>query len=72
MECAHLSDFMSNVQKIHNDLELSGENDRHRLENQLQSNRLLKARQVQSSDVTLSVKRVQLVQERDTIRYINL
>ena len=37
MERAHLSDLMSNVQKMHNDLERSGENDRRRLENQLQT-----------------------------------
>jgi len=36
MERSHLSDLMSNVQKMHNDLERSGENDRRRLEGQLQ------------------------------------
>jgi nucleoprotein TPR len=36
MERSHLSDLMGNVQKMHNDLERSGENDRRRLENQLQ------------------------------------
>lgn len=36
MERSHLSDLMSNVQKMHNDLERSGENDRRRLESQLQ------------------------------------
>lgn len=36
VERAHLSDLMSNVQKMHNDLERSGENDRKRLENQIQ------------------------------------
>ena len=33
----HLSDLMSNVQKMHNNLEHSRENDRCRLENQLQT-----------------------------------
>lgn len=36
MERSHLSDLMGNVQKMHNDLEKSGENDRRRLESQLQ------------------------------------
>lgn len=36
MERSHLSDLMGNVQKMHNDLEKSGENDRRRLENQVQ------------------------------------
>ena len=37
MERAHLSDLMSTVQKMHNNLERFGENDRRRLENQLQT-----------------------------------
>jgi len=36
VERSHLSDLMSNVQKMHNDLERSGENDRRRLESQIQ------------------------------------
>lgn len=36
MERSHLSDLMNNVQKMHSDLERSGENDRRRLESQLQ------------------------------------
>jgi nucleoprotein TPR len=36
MERSHLADLMGNVQKMHNDLERSGENDRRRLEGQLQ------------------------------------
>jgi nucleoprotein TPR len=36
VERSHLSDLMGNVQKMHNDLERSGENDRRRLESQLQ------------------------------------
>ncbi len=36
MERSHLADLMGNVQKMHNDLERSGENDRRRLESQLQ------------------------------------
>ena len=34
VERSHLSDLMANVQKMHNDLERSGENDRRRLESQ--------------------------------------
>jgi regulator of replication initiation timing len=36
MERAHLSDLMTNIQRMHSDLERSGENDRRRLEGQLQ------------------------------------
>ena len=36
VERSHLSDLMSNVQKMHNDLDRAGENDRRRLENQIQ------------------------------------
>ena len=36
VERSHLSDLMANVQKMHNDLERSGENDRQRLESQMQ------------------------------------
>ncbi|KAK2465728.1 hypothetical protein APHAL10511_002272 [Amanita phalloides] len=61
LERAHLSDLMTNVQKMHGDLERSGENDRRRLESQLQ---MLES---QTQDL-----RAQLVQERDTIRHVNL
>ena len=36
MERSHLSDLMANVQKMHNDIERSSENDRRRLEGQIQ------------------------------------
>ena len=36
IERSHLSDLMGNVQKMHTDLERSGENDRRRLESQIQ------------------------------------
>ena len=36
VERSHLSDLMANVQRMHNDLERSGENDRRRMESQLQ------------------------------------
>jgi nucleoprotein TPR len=36
LERSHLSDLIVNVQKMHNDLERSGENDRRRLETQMQ------------------------------------
>ncbi|KAH9480632.1 Protein MLP1-like protein [Psilocybe cubensis] len=61
MERSHLSDLMSNVQKMHNDLERSGENDRRRLEGQLQ---LLES---QTQDL-----RAQVVQERDSLRHLTL
>ncbi|KAJ7147180.1 hypothetical protein C8R43DRAFT_544030 [Mycena crocata] len=61
MERSHLSDLMGNVQKMHNDLEKSGENDRRRLENQLQMS------EGQAQDL-----RVQLSQERDSVRHISL
>ncbi|KAG2010159.1 hypothetical protein CC2G_013002 [Coprinopsis cinerea AmutBmut pab1-1] len=59
MERSHLSDLMANIQKMHNDLERSGENDRRRLENQLQ---MLEA---QSQDL-----RTQLSRERDSLRHV--
>ncbi|KAF8158177.1 hypothetical protein B0H34DRAFT_444170 [Crassisporium funariophilum] len=61
MERSHLSDLMSNVQKMHNDLERSGENDRRRLESQLQ---MLEG---QTQDL-----RTQVVQERESVRHISL
>ena len=36
MERSHLSDLMANVQKMHSDIERSSENDRRRLESQIQ------------------------------------
>ena len=79
MERSYLADLMSNVQKMHNDLERSGENDRRRLEGQLQmldnqtsvgdfkhffeSNIL----QINSQDL-----RSQLLQERESVRHISL
>ncbi|KAF9483517.1 hypothetical protein BDN70DRAFT_873831 [Pholiota conissans] len=61
MERSHLADLMSNVQKMHNDLERSGENDRRRLESQLQM------LENQTQDL-----RAQLVQERDAVRHLSL
>ncbi|KAJ6508423.1 hypothetical protein C8R45DRAFT_1069158 [Mycena sanguinolenta] len=61
MERSHLSDLMGNVQKMHNDLAKSGENDRRRLENQAQ------LYEGQAQDL-----RVQLTQERDTLRHVSL
>ncbi|KAF9452906.1 hypothetical protein P691DRAFT_659626 [Macrolepiota fuliginosa MF-IS2] len=61
LDRSHLSDLISNVQKMHNDLERSGENDRRRLESQLQ---LLEG---QTQDL-----RAQLTQERDTVRNLQL
>lgn len=61
LDRSHLSDLIGNVQKMHNDLERSGENDRRRLETQLQ---LLEG---QTQDL-----RTQLTQERDTVRNLQL
>ncbi|KAI0953616.1 hypothetical protein AcW1_007790 [Taiwanofungus camphoratus] len=61
MERSHLSNLMSNVQKMHNDLERSGENDRRRLETQIQM------LENQTQDL-----RSQLSQERDSLRHLNL
>ncbi|KAK0441608.1 hypothetical protein EV421DRAFT_2082889 [Armillaria borealis] len=61
LERSHLNDLMGSVQRMHNDLERSGENDRRRLESQLQ---LLEA-QVQDS-------RTQLTEERDNVRNVTL
>ncbi|THH00176.1 hypothetical protein EW026_g2304 [Hermanssonia centrifuga] len=61
IERSHLSDLMSNVQKMHNDLERSGENDRRRLENQIQM------LENQTQDL-----RTQLTQERDSVRHLSL
>lgn len=61
LDRSHLSDLIANVQKMHNDLERSGENDRRRLESQLQ---LLEG---QSQDL-----RGQLTQERDSVRNLQL
>jgi len=61
LERAHLSDLMANVQKMHNDLERSGENDRRRLESQLQ---MIEG---QAQDL-----RAQVTQERDNARHATL
>ncbi|KAG6853933.1 hypothetical protein C0991_012425 [Blastosporella zonata] len=61
LERSHLSDLMVNVQKMHNDLERSGENDRRRLESQLQG------LEGQTQDL-----RAQLSQERDNVRHLTL
>ncbi|CCM06215.1 uncharacterized protein FIBRA_08460 [Fibroporia radiculosa] len=61
VERSHLSDLMGNVQKMHSDLERSGENDRRRLENQI------KMLENQTQDL-----RSQLSQEREALRHIDL
>jgi len=61
LDRSHLSDLIANVQKMHNDLERSGENDRRRLESQLQ------ILETQAQDL-----RAQLSQERDIIRNLQL
>ncbi|KZT09250.1 uncharacterized protein LAESUDRAFT_545404 [Laetiporus sulphureus 93-53] len=61
LERSHLTDLMANVQKMHNDLDRSGESDRRRLENQVQM------LENQTQDL-----RLQLVQERDSLRHLTL
>ncbi|OBZ68761.1 Nucleoprotein TPR [Grifola frondosa] len=61
IERSHLSDLMANVQKMHNDLERSGENDRRRLESQMQM------LENQTHDL-----RSQLNQERESVRRLTL
>ncbi|KAI0736332.1 hypothetical protein C8Q72DRAFT_803970 [Fomitopsis betulina] len=61
VERSHLADLMQNVQKMHNDLERSGENDRRRLENQIQM------LENQTQDL-----RAALASERESLRHANL
>ncbi|KAJ7812897.1 hypothetical protein B0H13DRAFT_501094 [Mycena leptocephala] len=61
LERSRLSDLMGNVQKMHNDLERSGENDRRRMESQIQ----MYEAQVQD-------QKIQLSQERDAYRHLAL
>jgi nucleoprotein TPR len=79
VERSHLSDLMGNVQKMHNDLERSGENDRRRLESQMQ---MLESQTYVSALWCVQLRRltffysqdlrVQLSQERDSVRHISL
>ncbi|KAG6330667.1 hypothetical protein ID866_8422 [Astraeus odoratus] len=61
VERGQLADLMANVQRMHRDLEQSGENDRKRLEMQVQM------MEGQTQDL-----KTQLSQERETIRRITL
>lgn len=82
MERSHLSDLMGNVQKMHNDLERSGENDRRRLESQLNllegQTYVIDLSRFPAADLKALALfsrqdlRTQLTQERDTIRHISL
>jgi nucleoprotein TPR len=78
VERSHLSDLMTNVQKMHNDLERSGENDRRRLESQMQ---MLENQTyayyllVVCSNIDISYRqdlKTQLAQERDSVRHVTL
>ncbi|EIW59409.1 uncharacterized protein TRAVEDRAFT_121374 [Trametes versicolor FP-101664 SS1] len=60
-ERSHLADLMANVQRMHNDLERSGENDRRRMDSQI------KLLDDQNQDL-----RTQLTQERESVRRITL
>ena len=61
VERSHLAHLMQNVQKMHNDLERSGENDRRRLESQIQM------LENQTQDL-----RAALASERESLRHANL
>ncbi|EPQ51089.1 hypothetical protein GLOTRDRAFT_66309 [Gloeophyllum trabeum ATCC 11539] len=61
MERSQLSDLMVNVQRMHHDLEQSGQNDRRRLENQIQT------LERQTEDL-----RSQLAREREAVRHLSL
>ncbi|TDL22268.1 hypothetical protein BD410DRAFT_789007 [Rickenella mellea] len=61
IERSRLSDLMTNFQKMHNDIERSGESDRRRLET------LVQTLESQADDL-----RAQLSQERDTVRQVTL
>ncbi|KAI0330460.1 hypothetical protein GY45DRAFT_1323591 [Cubamyces sp. BRFM 1775] len=60
-ERSHLADLMANVQRMHNDLERSGENDRRRMDSQI------KLLEDQNQDL-----RTQLSQEREAVRRVTL
>ncbi|KAI0357500.1 hypothetical protein OH77DRAFT_1435746 [Trametes cingulata] len=60
-ERSHLADLMANVQRMHNDLERSGENDRRRMDSQI------KLLEDQNQDL-----RTQLSQERESVRRLTL
>ncbi|KAI0260660.1 hypothetical protein BC834DRAFT_925773 [Gloeopeniophorella convolvens] len=60
-ERAHLSDLLANVQKMHNDIERAGENDRRRLESQV----------VQLENQTQDLRQ-QLSEERQNVRRLTL
>ncbi|KAI0667763.1 hypothetical protein C8Q78DRAFT_1052496 [Trametes maxima] len=60
-ERSHLADLMANVQRMHNDLERSGENDRRRMDSQI------KLLEDQNQDM-----RTQLTQERESVRRVTL
>ncbi|OAX41397.1 hypothetical protein K503DRAFT_502353 [Rhizopogon vinicolor AM-OR11-026] len=61
VERSHLADLMANVQRMHGDLERAGENDRRRLESQIQM------MEGQTQDL-----KAQLSQERDAVRHVTL
>lgn len=79
MERSQLSDLMANVQRMHSDLERSNENDRKRLDSQVQMlenqtyvvtnsfDMVIRANVLSSQDL-----RTQLTQERDSVRHLTL
>ena len=78
MERSQLSDLMTNVQRMHHDLERSGENDRRRLESQIVmlENQTYVLRTLWVNDWTecrdSQELRTQLGQERDATRHSTL
>jgi len=78
VEHSHLADLMANVQRMHGDHERAGENDRRRLESQIQ---MTEGQTCVSESPRSYLKlithnrqdlKAQLSQERDAIRYVTL
>ncbi|KAG1780941.1 hypothetical protein EV702DRAFT_1042634 [Suillus placidus] len=67
VEWSHLADIMVNGQRMHGDLERSGENDRRRLENQIQAMHDQTLIDYHREDM-----KAQLSQKRDAVRYVTL
>jgi len=78
VEHSHLADLMANVQRMHGDLERAGENDRRRLESQIQ---MMEGQTCVSESPRSYLKlinhnrqdlKAQLSQERDAVRHVTL
>jgi len=78
VERSHLADLMANVQRMHGDLERAGENDRRRLESQIQ---MMEGQTCVSEPFAVLRKanwphrqdlKAHLSQERDAVRHVTL